>query len=206
MIIYFLLRGYNPFTRLWGIGAAVVFSYVRKESRLDLKGLVATLEAGSKTALSVAIACTIVGVVIGMMGATGVALKIGDVVLAVTQGRFFPTLVVTMILAVIFGMGMPTTASYVMTSAVAAPALILLGSEPLDVHMFVFYFAAFLHHAPVCVGAYTAAGIAGSDPNRTAFTSVKLALTGFLIPFIFMYSPGDFAHQCALSVVTGSRC
>jgi TRAP-type uncharacterized transport system fused permease subunit len=111
-------------------------------TRLDLKGLVATFEAGSKTALSVAMACTIVGVVIGMMGAAGVPLKIGDVVLAVTQGRFFPTLVVTMILAVIFGMGMPTTASHVMTSAVAAPALILLGSEPLDAHMFVFYFAA----------------------------------------------------------------
>jgi len=73
---------------------------------------------------------------------------------------------------------------------VAAPALVLLGSKPLDVHMFVFYFAALSSITPpVCVGAYTAAGIAGSDPNKTAFTSVKLALTGFLIPFIFMYSP-----------------
>ena len=205
VIIYFLLRGYNPlYAACWGIGAAVVFSYVRKESRLDLKGLVATLEAGSKTALSVAIACTIVGVVIGMMGATGVALKIGDVVLAVTQGRFFPTLVVTMILGVIFGMGMPTTASYVMTSAVAAPALVLLGSKPLDVHMFVFYFAALSSITPpVCVGAYTAAGIAGSDPNKTAFTSVKLALTGFLIPFIFMYSPEILLTNVASPWLTG---
>lgn len=87
-------------------------------------------------------ACTIVGVVIGMMGAIRVALKIGDVVFVVMQGRFFPTLVVTMILAVIFGMSMPTTASHVMTSAVAAPALILLGLEPLDAHMFVFHLAA----------------------------------------------------------------
>ena len=163
---------------------------MRKEDRLDIKSFISTLEEGSKSALSVAIACVIVGVVIGMMGATGIALKVGDVILSFTKGNLLLTLISTMILSMILGMGMPTTASYVMASAVAAPALILLGAKPLDVHFFVFFYAVLSSVTPpVCVGAYTAAGIAGSDPNKTAFTSIKLALAGFIVPFVFIYSP-----------------
>ena len=125
-----------------------------------------------------------------MMGATGIALKVGDVILGFTKGNLLLTLISTMILSMILGMGMPTTASYVMASAVAAPALILLGGKPLDVHFFVFFYAVLSSVTPpVCVGAYTAAGIAGSDPNKTAFTSIKLALAGFIVPFVFIYSP-----------------
>ncbi|MEA4880557.1 MAG: TRAP transporter large permease subunit, partial [Synergistaceae bacterium] len=100
------------------------------------------------------------------------------------------TLIATMGLSMVLGMGMPTTASYVMASAVAAPALILLGCRPLDVHFFVFFYAVLSSVTPpVCVGAYTAAGIAGADPNKTAFTSIKLALSGFIVPFVFVYAP-----------------
>ena len=190
-IIYFLVQGYNPlYAGCWGIGLSVVLSFVKKEDRLDLKSFIATLEDGSKSALSVAVACIIVGVVIGMMGATGIALKVGDVILSFTKGNLLLTLVSTMILSMILGMGMPTTASYVMASAVAAPALVLLGCNALDVHFFVFFYAVLSSVTPpVCVGAYTAAGIAGSDPNKTAFTSIKLALAGFIVPFVFVYSP-----------------
>lgn len=190
-IVYFLVQGYNPlYAGCWGIGLSVVLSFVKKEDRLDLKSFIATLEDGSKSALSVAVACIIVGVVIGMMGATGIALKVGDVILSFTKGNLLLTLVSTMILSMILGMGMPTTASYVMASAVAAPALVLLGCNALDVHFFVFFYAVLSSVTPpVCVGAYTAAGIAGSDPNKTAFTSIKLALAGFIVPFVFVYSP-----------------
>jgi TRAP-type uncharacterized transport system fused permease subunit len=96
-----------------------------------------------------------------------------------------------MFIALMMGMGMPTTASYVMSSAVATPALIALGCHALDVHLFVLYFAVLSSITPpVCVGAYTAAGIAGSSPNQTGFTAIKLALAGFVIPFVFIYSPG----------------
>jgi TRAP-type uncharacterized transport system fused permease subunit len=165
-------------------------SFVKKEERLNLRELVRTLESGTKTALPVAIACTIVGVVIGMMGATGVALKIGDAVLMLTQGDLFLTLLITMVISLLLGMGMPTTASYVMASAVAAPALVLLGTKALDAHLFVFYFAVLSTLTPpVCVGAYTAAGLAGANLNRTAVAAIKLALAGFIIPYIFIYSP-----------------
>ena len=190
-IIYFLVKGYNPlYAGCGGIILAVILSFIKKEDRMDVKSFIATLEDGSKSALSVAIACVIVGVVIGMMGATGIALKVGDVILGFTKGNMLLTLISTMILSIVLGMGMPTTASYVMASAVAAPALILLGGKPLDVHFFVFFYAVLSSVTPpVCVGAYTAAGIAGSDPNKTAFTAIKLSLAAFIVPFVFIYSP-----------------
>jgi TRAP transporter 4TM/12TM fusion protein len=191
VIVYFLVMGYNPlYSACWGIGASVVLSFVRREDRLNLKALIATLEDGSKSALSVAVACTLVGVVIGVMGATGIALRIGDTILGYTEGKLMPTLVMTMGIALLLGMGMPTTASYVMAGAVAAPALILIGCKPLDVHFFVFFFAVLSSVTPpVCVGAYTAAGIAGASPNKTAVAALKMALSGFIVPFVFIYSP-----------------
>ena len=191
VIIYFLVRGYNPlYSGCWGIAASVVLSFVKKSDRLDLKTFIKTLKDGSLGALSVAIACIIVGNVIGMMGATGVALRIGDAVLSLTAGHLIPTMLMTLLIATLLGMGMPTTASYVMAAAVAAPALVLLHVRPLDAHMFVFYYAVLSSVTPpVCVGAYTAAGLAGADPNKTAFTGVKLALPGFIVPFIFVLAP-----------------
>lgn len=191
IIIVILVQGYNPlYAGCWGIFTAVALSFIKKSDRLNMKILIETLESGTKTALPVAVACTIVGIVVGMMGATGVALKVGDAVLILTNGKLLPTLVITMIISLMLGMGMPTTASYVMASAVATPALIMLGCKALDAHLFVFYFAVLSTITPpVCVGAYTAAGLAGSNPNRTAITAIKLALAGFVIPFVFIYSP-----------------
>ncbi len=191
VIVYLLVKGYNPlYSGCWGIISCVLLSFLKKSDRLNVKSLISTLEDGSKGALSVAMACVIVGVVVGMMGATGVALRIGDAIIAMTQGHLVATMIVAMILSVLLGMGMPSTASYVMASVVAAPAMVLLGVNPLDAHMFVFFYAVLSTITPpVCVGAYTAAGIAGSDPNRTAFTAVKLALPGFIVPFIFVLAP-----------------
>ncbi|MGB4027690.1 MAG: TRAP transporter fused permease subunit, partial [Acetomicrobium sp.] len=140
VIVYLLVKGYNPlYAGCWGIFSCIVLSFVKKSDRLDFKTLIATLEDGSKGALSVAIACIIVGIVVGTMGATGVALRIGDAIIAVTKGHLVLTLIVTMVITILFGMGMPTTASYVMASVVAAPAIVLLGVNPLDAHLFVFY-------------------------------------------------------------------
>ena len=191
VIVYFLVKGYNPlYAGCWGIATCVVLSFLKKSDRLDLKTFIKTLKDGSIGALSVAMACIIVGNVIGMMGATGVALRIGDAVLAFTAGHLIATLIVTLIIATLLGMGMPTTASYVMASAVAAPAMVQLGIKPLDAHMFVFFYAVLSSVTPpVCVGAYTAAGLANADPNQTAFQSVKLALPGFIIPIIFVLAP-----------------
>lgn len=191
IIVYFLVRGYNPlYSGCWGIVSCVALSFFKKSDRMDVRAFIETLKDGSLGALSVAMACIIVGNVIGMMGATGVALRIGDAVLSLTAGHLIVTMLVTLLIATLLGMGMPTTASYVMASAVAAPALALLGVEPLVAHMFVFFYAVLSSVTPpVCVGAYTAAGLANADPNKTAFMAVKLALPGFIVPFIFVLAP-----------------
>ncbi len=191
IIITLLVMGRNAlFAACGGIVSCLVLSFVRKEDWMSFRKLIDTLEKGTKAVLSVAIACIIVGVVIGMMGATGVTLRIGDAILSYTAGNLSLTLMMTMGMSLLLGMGMPTTASYVMAGAVGIPALIQLGCNPLDAHFFVFFFAVLSSVTPpVCVGAYTAAGIAGSHPNKTAFTAMRLALPGFIVPFIFMFAP-----------------
>ena len=191
VIVYLLVRGYNPlYSGCLGILACIILSFVKKSDRMTPKTFIATLENGSKGALSVAMACIVVGAVIGMLGATGVAMRMGDAVLSFTQGNLIATLVITFIIATLLGMGMPTSASYVMASAVAAPALVALGVVPLNAHLFVFFYAILSSVTPpVCTGVYTAAGIAEANPNKTAFASIKLALPGFIIPFIFVLAP-----------------
>ena len=191
VIVYLLIRGYNPlFSGCLGIIACILLSFVKKSDRMTFKTFISTLENGSKGALSVAMACIVVGAVIGMLGATGVAMRMGDAVLSFTQGNLIATLIITFIIATLLGMGMPTSASYVMASAVAAPALVALGVKPLNAHLFVFFYAILSSVTPpVCTGVYTAAGIAEANPNKTAFASIKLALPGFIIPFIFVLAP-----------------
>ncbi len=190
-IIVVLCMGRNPlFASCFGIIACLIVTAVGERQNMNIKTLLATLESGAKGALPVAVACTIVGVVIGVMGLTGVALRIGDIIIDYTAGNLTLTLLVTMFISLFLGMGMPTSASYVMTSVVAVPALAKLGCNLLDAHFFCFFFAVLSSVTPpVCIGAYTAAGIAGAPPNKTAFTAVRLALPGFLVPFVFMYSP-----------------
>lgn len=191
-IVYMLVKGYNAlYAAFWGIVLSVVVSALNKETRLNFKTLVSALEKGALSAIPVAAACAIIGIVIGITSLTGAALTMGSAVLKLSGGNMFFTLVLTMFVAIIMGMGLPSTAAYVMTSAVAAPALIKIGILPLSAHLFVFYFGIMSTITPpVAVGAYAAAGIAGTNPNETGWTAIKLALAGFIVPFCFAYSPG----------------
>lgn len=99
------------------------------------------------------------------------------------------------------GMGLPTTACYVLTSTIAAPAIVQLGVPPLAAHLFVFYYGILSAITPpVATAAYTAAGLSGANPNRTGFSAVRLAATGFIIPFMFVYSP-ELLLPAGLSVL-----
>lgn len=190
-IIYMLLKGYNAlYAAFWGIILAVGSSLLRKETRINLKLLLQAMEKGALNAVPVAIACAIIGVVIGVTSLTGAVLALGSAVLKLSGGYLFTTLLLTMLVAIIMGMGLPTTACYVLTSAVAAPALMRLNVLPIAAHLFVFYFGILSTITPpVAVGAYAAAGIAGSDPSKTGWAAVKLAIAGFIIPYMFVYSP-----------------
>ena len=190
-IIYFLLAGFTPLKAAFnGILVSFVLSWLNKETRLTPKRIYEAFESGARGAIGVACACATVGMVVGMGTLTGLALRIAGAIVAAAGGSKILTLIYTMCASIVLGTGLPTTANFIVTSTMAAPALFQLGVPPMAAYMFVFYFgiAADLT-PPVALAAYAGAGIAGSDPMKTGCTAFKLALAGFLVPYIYVYNP-----------------
>jgi len=190
-IIYFLVEGFTPMrAALGGLAACVFVGLFRKATRLNLEKFLDTLEAGAHRALGVAIACATAGIIVGVVTLTGLGLKLGDGLLALSGGLMVTTLIFTMISSLILGMGAPTTANYIITSTCAAPAIIAFGSPVLAAHMFTFYFGIIADITPpVCLAAFAGAAIAKANPFKTGLTSVKLSIGAFLVPYIFIYNP-----------------
>lgn len=190
-IIYFLVAGYTPLKAAFnGILLTVAVSYIKKETRLTVSKLKDALEGGARGAMGVACACGTVGIVVGTATLTGLGLSIANAIVQLAGGYMLPTLMLTMVACILLGAGLPTTANFIVTSTMAAPALFKLGIPPMATYMFVLYFgiAADLS-PPVALAAYAGAGIAGADPMRTGMNAVKLALAGFLVPYIYVFNP-----------------
>lgn len=213
VLIYLLVNGYTPFLAAYScilttIGIAALASYIKAYCKADLerrsqaeafqfttrqiiKDTLEALESGARGALAVAIACACTGIVIGVVTLTGIGLKLANGIISLSGGIFFLTLLFTMCASIILGMGLPTTAKYIILATIAAPAIQVFDVPPLAAHLFVMYFGILADVTPpVALCAYAAAGIARSDPNVTGFLAVKLALAGFIIPYIFCYNPG----------------
>ncbi len=191
VIIYFLLAGYTPLMSAFcGILSCIPLSWLNKETRLTPRKLMEAFESGARTALSVACACACVGMVVGTGTLTGLALRIAGAIIDFSGGLLLPTLLLTMCASILLGTGLPTTANFIVTSTMAAPAMLQLGVPPIAAYMFVFYFgiAADLT-PPVALAAYAGAGIAKADPMHTGVTAFKLALAGFLVPYIYVFNP-----------------
>lgn len=150
--------------------------------------LVRSLHNGARSALGVAVACAVIGIVVGVATMTGLGVKLSGAIISLAGGNLFLTLVLTMVASLILGMGVPTIPTYIITSTMAAPALAVYGVPPLVAHMFVFYFGLLADLTPpVALAAFAGAGIAKADPTKTGFNAVRLALAGFVVPFIFVY-------------------
>lgn len=191
ILIYMLFGGYTPiYAAAWAIISTVVIAMFRKATRLSFKGLIDALEDGTRSALGVAMACAMVGIIVGTASLTGFGLKMTTAILVLGQDVLFLTLFFTMLASIILGMGLPSIPTYIITSSMAAPALVQFGVEPFVSHMFVFYFGILANLTPpVALAAFAGAGISGGNPNRTGFISLKLAAAGILVPYIFVYSP-----------------
>ncbi len=190
-LVYLLVRGYTAlFAAFWAIVMSLAISMLKKETRLNLKGLLGAFEDGAKGALGVAAACACAGMVVGVVTLTGLGLKIANGIVSLGGGNLLLTLFFTMIASILLGMGLPTTAKYIILSIMAAPALVQLGVLPLAAHMFILYFGVIADLTPpVAVAAFAGAGIAGGNTMRTGFISVRLAVAGFMIPYIFAINP-----------------
>lgn len=192
IIVVTIVVGFTPQrAALMGIVAAYLVSLVKKETRLSLKGTLKVLEEGARTALPVIAAVATAGIIAGVVSVTGLGSKFASGIIALSGGILPFALMLTMVACIVLGMGLPTTANYVVTATVAAPALInQFGLDPIAVHMFVFYFGIVADITPpVCLAAYAGAGIAQANPFKSGVTAVKLAIAAFIIPYIFIYNP-----------------
>lgn len=175
---------------LYAILTAIIVGLINKETRMGPKQFILALVDGARSALGVAAATAAAGIIVGIVTKTGLGLKLANGLVDLAGGYLIPTLMLTMVAAIVLGMGSPTTANYVITSTIAAPAIILLGVPDLSAHLFVFYFGIIADITPpVALAAFAAAGVAGGEPLRTGVNSAKLAIAAFIIPYIFVLSP-----------------
>lgn len=177
------------YSAFFTIIVTIIVSMLRKTTRMTGKDIIDALEMGARTALGVAVACAAVGIIVGVATLTGFGLKLANGIVTLGGESLFLTLVFTMIACIVLGMGLPSIPTYIITATMAAPALVQLGIEPFVAHLFVFYFGIFANITPpVALAAFAAAGISGGDPMKTGFTSMKLAIAGFIVPFMFVYN------------------
>lgn len=190
------------FAAFWAIISSIILSSIRKDTRLDLKGFIRTLEAGAKSALSVVAACAAAGIVVGVVTLTGLGLKFSGAIIALAHGNLYLTLFFAMIASLILGMGLPTTAAYIICAILAVPALTNLGIGVLSAHLFVFYFAIISAITPpVALAAYAGSAIAKSSPMQTAVTACRIGLAAFIIPYMFVFNPALLMSGSALNII-----
>ena len=191
LLIAFLVMGYSPMkSGLWAIIAVWAVSFFKKSTRMNLKAILSAMEKGARGCLEVALACACAGIVIGCVTQTGLGLKFSSLVVAAAGGNLLLTLIFVMVASLILGMGLTTSAAYILTVILGGPVLIELGVPPLAAHMFVFYYACLsCITPPVALAAFAGAAIAKSKPFATGFESMRLAAVAYLVPYFFVYSP-----------------
>jgi TRAP transporter 4TM/12TM fusion protein len=168
----------------------ILWNFFSKGGRETLLSCRDALAEGAKTALPVGVACAIVGIIIGTLTLTGIASSIAGLVIDVGKTSIFLSLVLTMLISLILGMGIPTIPNYIITSAVVAPALLKLGVPLIVSHMFVFYFGIMADLTPpVALACFAAAPIAKESGLKISFEAIKVAMAGFVIPYMAVYSP-----------------
>ncbi|KGQ42604.1 TRAP transporter permease [Gallibacterium anatis] len=183
----------------------IVVSWLRKETRMGLKEIIEALEYGAKQSLPVMAACAVVGIIIGVVNLTSFGTVMTSYIVTFGAGSLLLTLILTMLASIVLGMGLPSIPAYIITATMAAPALADFNIPLLVSHMFVFYFGIFANITPpVALASFAGAGIAGGDPMRTGWQSLKLALAGFIIPFIFVYNPNMLMIDINNAVITAN--
>lgn len=191
VLVTMMMTGYTPArAALMAIILAIVVSMFRKETRMNLNSFLGALEAGARNIIGVAIACAVAGMIVGTVTLTGIGLKLASGLLALSGGHTMIALFFTMIASIVLGMGVPTTANYVIMATITAPIVLQLGVELLPAHMFVFYFGIVADITPpVALAAYAGSAIARSNPLKTGVQATKLAIAAFIIPYIFALNP-----------------
>lgn len=174
---------------LYSIYASLIIALIKKSTRYDLKKFILILSDGMKSCISVVAACACAGIIVGVLTLTGLGSKLVVLLVSWAGGNILLALFLVMIVTLILGMGLPTTAAYIVCSAIVIPVLVKIGLPTLPSHFFVFYFACLSAVTPpVAIAAYAAAGVSGGDVNETGWKAFQLALAAFIVPYMFIYS------------------
>lgn len=192
LILGYLVAGYTAtYAALYATAAVVGLSWLRRETRMGPRKILAALEDGARNTLAVAVTCAAAGVIIGVITLTGVGLRFTSLVVFLAGQHLIAALVLTMVAGIVLGMGMPTTPAYIVQAALLIPALIKLGVPEIAAHMFVFYYACLSAITPpVALAVYAAAGIGGARLWESGVEAVKAGAAGFIVPFMFVFGPG----------------
>ncbi|WP_203557085.1 TRAP transporter permease [Bacillus sp. B15-48] len=192
ILIYLLLieKASPTLSAFWATLSIPFCTYLRKETRMGLKKIIESLQQGVKFSLMVVSACACAGIVIGVINMTGIGLRLSGIMVNLADGKLFMLLLLTMIVSIVLGMGLPPVASYIILSVFAAPSMIELGVTPMAAHMFIFFFATLAHITPpVAVTVFAASAVANSHPTKTSLIACRLGLVAFIVPYLFVYGP-----------------
>jgi len=209
VLLYLLLVvEYTPVTSaFYAIIVVFAISFLRGSTRMNPERIWTALRTGGMAMLEVAAACACAGIIIGILMLTGLATRLSGIMIDLAGGSLFMLLAITMVISLILGMGLPTSAVYIVLATLVVPALVKMDVAPLAAHMFVFYFGVLANVTPpVAIAAYAGAGLAGANATTTGVIAFKIALAGFLLPFMWVYNPalllqGD-AFGIALAILT----
>lgn len=190
-IVVMMARGSSPMKAgFWAVFLTIGLSYLNKVNHLSFIDILGCLEKGAKTAVPVIVACAAAGIIVGSISLTGLGIRFSRFAVDISGGNLYIMLFMIMLASIILGMGMPTSSAYIVLAVLGTPPLINLGVNRVAAHMFVLYFGIISGLTPpVAITAYTAAGIADSNPNKTALLSTKIGIGGFLLPFMFVINP-----------------
>lgn len=182
---------------IWGIVACLavwIVNIVKEEHRFDVKNFlhmfIQGLHDSARSAISVAVTCGCAGIIVGSVTMTGLGLKMANGIVTLAHGSLWLTMIFTMLCSILLGMGVPTTANYIIQATISAPALVALGVPTIAAHLFVFYFGIVADITPpVALAAFAGSGIAGSNPMRTGFNATRLGIAAYLVPYMFVLNP-----------------
>ncbi|WP_299475957.1 TRAP transporter permease [uncultured Roseibium sp.] len=183
------------------IASAAVVSWLTP-FRMGIREIIEALRNASQMSIQIITVCATAGIIVGVISLTGVGARFSSLLFELAETSKLLALIFAMIISIILGMGMPTTAAYAVAASVVAPGLIELGIAPLVAHFFVFYFAVVSAITPpVALAAYAGAAIAGSEPMRTSVTAFRVGLAAFIVPYMFFYSPGLLLEASWLEII-----
>jgi len=209
LLVSLMVMMYSPYrSAMLAILSLIIVSWMSRESRMGVGKIVQTLSKGARGAIEIAATCAAAGIIVGVLTQTGLGMKFAMIIINYSGGHLLIALVLTMLIAIVLGMGMPTTAAYAISASVLAPALIQMKVPPIAAHLFIFYFACLSALTPpVALAAYAAAAIANAKTWSVGWQGMRFAIAGFLIPYMFIYGPAivlvGTVSEIVLAIVSG---